>query len=476
MPRSICLHPDHKPAIAQALERNGFLTQGDLAAHLEIALSTVSNFCRGVKVSIAKFEAIAEALGLDAKALVLPDQVTTDPSISREPMVSQAPALDFYSYDEAWVGREEVVDQLVCQVRGACRILLITGIAGVGKTALAERLSLELRDMDMLRENFDAKDRTPEFGSFAARLLEKLGQVVTPADRLETQQLLTRLVEALRDRPHLLIVDSLEEVLQGNEQEGWSDFIDDGFLLFFQQVLAAESFNSRLVITSQELPAPVLDFGTRYRNYWLVQPLMGLSPTEQLALFAKTGLDVDLEARGRPLLERIGRAYEGHPLALRVIVGEMGSRPFFGDVLAYWNRYGYEIETVEQALAEAEAGQVMGAEDRWRLDRFTRELRRNVRLRLEQTFQRLQRDARFAYILLCETSVYRTAVPEEWWLSHLEYWDCDEEAAAIALDVLHDRFLVEETLDAGQYGLRQHNLIRSVSLDHLHRLGEADEI
>lgn len=95
-----------------------------------------------------------------------------------------------------------------------------------------------------------------------------------------------------------------------------------------------------------------------------------------------------------------------------------------------------------------------------------------MRQRLEQTFQRLRRDAKLAYILLCEVSVYRCAVPEDWWLSHLDYWDCDQETGGLALDALKDRFLVEEAIEAGQYTLRQHALIRSVSLDHLHGLDE----
>jgi hypothetical protein len=469
MPRSVCVHPDHRQTVALALERNGFLTQGDLAAHLEIALSTVSNFCRGVKVSIAKFEEISEALGLEARALI---QGQRAPQTSAADGDGALPT-PFYAYDEGWVGRETVVAEAIARITGDCRLFLITGIAGVGKTALAERLSLDLSAFGKpLRENFDAQDRAADFGSFAARLLEKLGQVVTPSDRTNIPRLLARLCQTLQTTRRLVLIDSLEVLLQGDEQAGWSEFEDDAFLPFFQQVLTAETFQSRLILTSQELPTQLLAFGTRYRNFWYAQPLTGLSETEQLALFEKTGLEIGPEAAGHPYLVRIGQAYEGHPLALRVIAGEMGSRPFFGHVVAYWQRYHPEIEAVEQAIAAAAAGQAVGAEDKWQLDRFTRTLRRNVRLRLEQTFQRLQRDVRFAYILLCEAAVYRCAVPEDWWLSHLEYWDCDENSRLLALDALKDRFLVEEAIAAGEYTLRQHNLIRSVSLDHLNRLDQ----
>jgi hypothetical protein len=148
----------------------------------------------------------------------------------------------------------------------------------------------------------------------------------------------------------------------------------------------------------------------------------------------------------------------------------MGSAPFFGNVVAYWNKFGSEIEQVEQAIAAAQSGQVTGADDRWQLDRFTRTLRRNVRIRLEQTFQRLQQDAPYAYILLCEGSVYRCAVPEDWWLSHLDYWNQNEDEKGAALDALRDRFLVKETVNNHHCFVRQHNLIRSISLDHLKRL------
>ncbi|ASC69571.1 hypothetical protein XM38_004980 [Halomicronema hongdechloris C2206] len=467
MPRSVRVHPDHRQMVALALERNGFLTQGDLAAHLEIALSTVSNFFRGINVSVAKFEEISAALGLEARELIQA-QTASQPARTDAGM-----PMTFYAYDEGWVGRQEVIAELGPQVRGSCRLLMITGIAGVGKTALAERLSLELAGFGApLRDPFDAQDQTLDFGSFAARLLEKLGQVVTPCDRTAIPQLMARLVQALQHQPRLLLIDSLEELLQGNEQDGWSEFKDEVFLQFFQRVLTAEEFQSRIILTSQELPTQLLSLGTRYQNFWTTHLLTGLSASEQLALFEKTGLDVRPDAAGRSYLVRMGQAYEGHPLALRVIAGEIGSRPFFGDVVAYWNRYGHEIEAVEVVIAAAAAGQAVGAEDKWRLDRFTRTLRRNVRQRLEQTFQRLRQDAKFAYILLCEASVYRCAVPEDWWLSHLDYWDCDQETGGLALDALRDRFLVEEAIESGQYTLRQHNLIRSVSLDHLQRLDE----
>jgi hypothetical protein len=360
-------------------------------------------------------------------------------------------------------------------------VLILTGIAGIGKTALSERLAIELQEewlkgnwSTFIQENFDNQEQATDFGSVAARLLEKCGQVVTPDDRKDAQRLLYRLVKHLQENPYLLVIDSLERILQGDEEEGWSAFQDQGFVQFFQNILSADSFQSRIILTSQDMPSQIPEIGTRYQNFWYCQPLSGLSGKEQLALFDKTGLDVEPESLGKPYLVRIGKAYEGHPLALRVIAGEIGSQPFYGNVVAYWNKYGREVEEVEQAIAAAQAGNTTG-EDKWKLDRLTRTVQKNVRSRLEKTFTRLKDDVKYAYILLCETSVYRCPVPEEFWLSHLEDWDRNEDEQVIALDALRDRYLVEELVDNNQCLLRQHNLIRSVSLEHLKKLDFADE-
>lgn len=463
------VHPDFQDAVAQALQRSSFQTLNELAASLDIPISTVSHYFQGSKISIDRFRNISEGLSLEIREYVH-DQTDTQ---AHAPTSQHWAVGQFYAYDQAWVGRETLIPKLMEHVCGSCRLLLITGMAGIGKTALAERLSLDLPHIPTtLRENFDIQDQASDFGTFAGRLLEKMGQVVTSSDRSDIQHLLQRLLQALRAEKYLILIDSLEEILQGNEEEGWNEFEDETFSTFFQQVLASETLQSRFIITSQDLPTQLLAFGTRYQNFWVNHPLTGLTEAEQLALFEKTGLDVSPNAEGHPYLVRIGRAYEGHPLALRIITGEMGNAPFYGDIMAYWNRYGTEIEIVEEAIASATDGQMMGADDKWQLDRFTRTLRRNVRRRLEQTFKRLHQDIKFAYILLCEASVYRCAVPEDWWLSHLEYWDCDKDVGAMALDALKDRFLVEEVVDAREHAVRQHNLIRSVSLEHLHRLDE----
>jgi tetratricopeptide (TPR) repeat protein len=89
----------------------------------------------------------------------------------------------------------------------------------------------------------------------------------------------------------------------------------------------------------------------------------------------------------------------------------------------------------------------------------------------------LKEDAKWAYILLCESSVYRCPVPEDFWLSHLEDWDRDEEEQRAALDILRDRYLVEELIgNNSQHLLRQHNLVRSVALERLKFIDNTENV
>lgn len=395
---------------------------------------------------------------------------------------TQVRPLNFFALDDRWVGRDNLIRELSDRIRSNCRLLILVGITGIGKTALSERLAVEVADWfenDWSRyhqENFDNEEQTSDFASVAARWLEKWGELITPEDRKDTQRLLYRLVRHLRENRYLVQIDSLENILQGNEEEGWSDFKDEWWMRFFESLLAAESCQSCIILTSQDLPAQIPTIGTRYQNFWYCQTLSGLEEIERLALFDKTGLDVGIESAGKAYLERIGGAYEGHPLALRVIAGEIINQPFSGNVLAYWNQYGKEVEEVEKAIEEAKTkGKTASADDKFNLHRYTRDLRRNVRIRLEKTFNRLEKDVRYAYILLCEASVYRCPVPQDFWLSHLEDWDRDEEEQQVALDALRDRFLVEEVVEIDKCLLRQHNLIRGVSLEHLRQLDDNDK-
>jgi len=478
MPRSVKIHPDHKPKVLSAIERNGFLTQGDLAAHLGIALSTLSNFINSKPVYISKFEEICEALGLDKREITKPVKQNGD-NFS-EFSVPES----FFAYDSSWVGRENLVKELSGKICSSSRLLLILGLTGIGKTALAEKLAVELQDWfggdwknRFCRANFDYKDKATDFASLAKQWLDEWGEKIPPEDN-KPERLLQRLVKRLRENQVLVLIDSLEKLLTGNQEDGWGDFADEWWEKFFLSLLSAESCQSRIIVTSQDLPVKLVDY--RYQNFCYRQILSGLSQSEQEALFDITGLDISQDSPDRDILLRIGKAYKGHPLVLRVIIGEIWES-FDGKVQAYWHEVSSKIVDVETALAEAERGIIVGEKDEWELHKLTREVREQVnKNRLRDVFNRLEKQVRDAYVLICAASVYRVPVQQEGWLmlltnfvKRLENQTCSKERQEKALDELCNRFLAEESVNHNNKRVfGQHNLVRSVALEHYKQLLE----
>jgi nucleoside phosphorylase len=380
----------------------------------------------------------------------------------------------FFAYDDVWVGRESLINKLSDQMHNTCRLMILVGMTGIGKTALGGRLAIKMSDwLDNDWSRFhqeDFENDSADFASISAKWLEKWGLIITPDVRQDPQVLLNLLVKHLCENKHLIQMDSLEFILQGNEEEGWSEFKDNWWVKFFTFFLQSDSCKSSIIITSQDWTGEIQEIGTRFQNFWHRECLSGLNVAEQLNLFNKIGLNTNDESSEKRYLVRMGVAYEGHPLALRIIAGEIKDSPFNGNILAYWNKYGSEVIEVENSIIAARQGNHNGIDDQIKIDRYTKNLKRNVRSRLDKTFQRLQKDAKFSYIMLCEASVYRCAVPEYFWLSHLEDWDQDEIAQKMALDILRERYLVEELIENNQCLVRQHNLIRSVSIQHLRSL------
>lgn len=418
-------------------------------------------------IEVTAFQAFCRALGIDWEEVV-------DPR-SNLKLQQRGDKDKFIS--EFWVGRKDLINQLTTKLRGNCRILVLTGITGIGKSALSYRLAqiLELEDFKVeKRLNFE-DDLASDFASVAYDLLIRFSEKVTPSDRQEPELLLKRLLYQLINNRYLVQIDSLERLLEGDEETGWNNFQDDWWVTFFQRLLAVPDCQSRLIITSQDFPTQFQELGYLERRHF--EPLTGLDRLEQLDLFHKPSqdsdsnelrIDVSPESPNRPYLERIGAAYEGHPLALLVVASEI-LLDFSGNVLAYWNEYGCEIQEVEKARQQE---QVELKTERLNLHKFTRRLRELVNKKVEESFTRLAKDFPKAYQLLCHGSGFRRPVPQGFWFRGLKKLGNEEDTLLEALDALRDRYLVEEIEDIGEDNilLRQHNLIRSVAQQHLKKL------
>jgi hypothetical protein len=375
--------------------------------------------------------------------------------------------MNFTVLNDDWVGRDHLIENLVAQIHAARRIVLLLGITGIGKTALAETLVVHLRgEFDELRENWE-NDRPQDFVTIATNWLKLWGVENVLELPQNPNLLLTKVVDRLCQEKHLILLDSLEYLLTGDENHGWGDFFDPNWRKLFSQILAAPTCQSRILITSQHLPVQLQADAVRYANLWQSLVLSGLNESEQMAFFAQCNLK-DAVGQVDARLLTIGQVYDGHPLALRVIAGEI-KESYSGNITAYWHENRQYIEEVQQDLKKAqEQGLVEGKDDSWRLDSYTATLKRQVGSQLERAFQKLRQEQPLAYELLCYASIYRCAVTKAAWLSHLEHEGYENMSQQQALTSLGDRFLVENGGydDAEQLLVALHNLIRSKAITH----------
>jgi len=354
---------------------------------------------------------------------------------------------NFSTYNpQTWVGRELIVEELLPKLQGQTRLLWIKGISGIGKTTLGECLASKAWEKEPSFEWIYLEileGQSPDFASVAADLLAKLGdRELDPQERNNPDRLAKRLLQKLQSPPYWIQMDSLERLLNPEQP---NQFVDAYWATFLQRFLTESNFTSRLVVTAQALPTPLVEFSDRYPNTWAEYRLNGLLQLEQLEFFAKRGVVV--EPSNQDILTRIAKIYEGHPLVLKVIAEDI-LKEFAGDVSRYWQVYQPEFEQVARELQAT------------RLDEteYNEALDRKVRERIKKSLEQLPADA---LDLLCRSAVFRRPVPKKFWLAMIE--DRSLQQQKVAYRVLGDRTLIEkEGTD-----IRQHNLIRAIAYDLL---------
>jgi len=200
-----------------------------------IGQATLKRFWRGLPVLQENFIQICAVVGAtDWESLI------NDSSYNNQ-------GIDFSAYDECWVGRQSLIDSLSDQLKSGCRLLVLVGITGIGKTALAERLTFEMEEWlqddlsRIYRENFDYQDKVVTFADVGARLLESQRESVTPEQRNDAEYMIERLVSKLKQERCLIVIDALENILSGNEDDGWGGFSDSSWKKFFKKVFLEPS-------------------------------------------------------------------------------------------------------------------------------------------------------------------------------------------------------------------------------------------
>ncbi len=251
-------------------------------------------------------------------ATQLSTQSAQAPSSQQFPRIDWGEAFDVTSF----YGRKGELTRLSDWVlKDRCRLIAVLGIGGMGKSTLAIQL------MHRVAEQFEVVVfRTLRDAPLCEDLIADLLHVVSPNTLVELppslERRITLLLEQLRVRRCLIVLDNLETLLQEGTQDDNYRSGYEGYGRLLQRI-GNSVHESCFILTSREKP---LEMGPMEGNRTLVrsQYLVGLDNDSASQLLQEKDLIGDEEARNQLI-----RVCSGNPLALKLIAETI--RELFGN-------------------------------------------------------------------------------------------------------------------------------------------------
>jgi len=194
-----------------------------------------------------------------------------------------------------------------------CRLVLLLGIGGIGKSTLAARLVQQIQtefEVVVWRSLQNAPPFEEWLETVLPILLRAQGEDIALASTLDGK--LLKLIEGLRQKRCLLILDNVETILSAGQPARYRAGYE-GYGQLFKEI-GGVPHQSCLLLTSREKPREIVPIEGQQQSVRTFL-LKGLNPEAGRQLFLYKGIFAGTASGW----ERLVAHYRGNPLALKMV-------------------------------------------------------------------------------------------------------------------------------------------------------------